>query len=73
MANTWQDKTVYIRETTRGKTRWVKLEGVKARRSSSGPLGRLVIKLTNFDENKMAGWVNPANMDDEKHFVSRSR
>jgi len=72
MANQWQDKTVYIRETTRGKTRWVKLEGVKARRSSTGPR-KLVIKLTNFDQNKMAGWVNPANMDDEKHFVSRRK
>ena len=66
MANQWQDKTVYIRETTQGKTRWVKLEGVKARRS----LDRLVIKLLNFDQQD-AGWINPANRDDEKHFVSR--
>jgi len=36
MAYTWTNKTVYIRETTDGKTRWVKLDGVVARRSRHG-------------------------------------
>ena len=47
MAYTWTDKTVYIRETTDGKTRWVKLEGVMARRSGD----RVIIKLRNFQED----------------------
>ena len=47
MAYTWTDKTVYIRETTDGNTRWVKLEGVMARRSGD----RVIIKLRNFQED----------------------
>ncbi len=47
MAYTWTYKTVYIRETTDGKTRWVKLDGVVARRSSTGTV---TVKFTDFRE-----------------------
>ncbi len=67
MAYSWTDKTVYIRETTDGKTRWVKLEGVKARRSSRGVV---VIKLTDFEQQD-AGYTVRGSLHDEKRFISR--
>ena len=69
MAYTWTKKTVYIRETTDGKTRWVKLEGVLARRSGD----RVEITLRNFEVGRRIedGIRNWSLDEDEQVFISR--
>ena len=69
MAYTWTKKPVYIRETTDGKTRWVKLEGVLARRSGD----RVEITLRNFEVGRRIedGIRNWSLDEDEQVFISR--
>lgn len=64
MAYRWVEKTVYIRETTDGKTKWVKLDGVKARLLGK----RIEITLSDFEEEKgLVSWRG----EEQKIFVSK--
>jgi len=56
MANRYMDKTVYIRETTDGKTKWIKIDGVTVQNSWNST--RVFIDLTKFTEKKRPTWRN---------------
>ena len=65
--NRWVPKAVYIRETIDGKTKWIKLPGVKARNGSS----QLTIVLDSvlFEEEDITRYHNY----DKIHFVKEGR
>ena len=50
MAYTWQEKVVYIRETTNGKTKWVKIPDITVRRALR--THRFEIRVDNRSEYK---------------------
>jgi len=55
MANRYLDKAVYIRETTDGKTKWVKIPGIKIMNSYS--VIHVYLDPQKFDERKDASWT----------------
>ena len=54
MANRYMDKAVYIRETTDGKTKWVKIPGVTIQNSWSKV--RVFIDKDTFTQEKESSW-----------------
>jgi len=54
MANRYMDKTVYIRETTDGKTKWIKIEGVTIQNSWNST--RVYIDPSKFTQRDQRSW-----------------
>ena len=50
MAYRWHEKTVYVRETTNGKTKWVKIPGLKVVRTGDYRSNRWDILVDHFDK-----------------------
>lgn len=63
MANRYMDKTVYIRETTDGKTKWIKIEGITV--ENSWNYTRVYIDPTKFTERDQPTWQNDVVFEQE--------
>jgi len=56
MANKYMDKAVYIRETTDGKTKWVKIPGVTIQNGWASV--RVFIESAKFTQAEVNSWDN---------------
>jgi len=55
MANRYMDKAVYIRETTNGKTKWVRIPGVMVQNGYSGI--RVFLDHEKYNEAEIRSWT----------------
>jgi len=64
MANRYLDKAVYIRETTNGKTKWVKIPGVTIQ--NGWHRTRVFIHKETFTQEKKESWHNSIVFQNEE-------